>query len=136
MRRDCSVSRLPRVIIFSATGRAALARVSVVVIRPCSNRLVTRLRSTARRWAGCFPSFEPEFRCRIAYIVPYSPMFSSDAGAAVWLGSGGPMMRPGSSDFITQARALFTTISLVLFSDFPPEVLGFRLLFLVLLTGA
>src|SRR5258708_18247625 len=70
MRRDCSVSRLPRVIIFSATGRAAFARVSVVVIRPCSNRLVTRLRSTARRCAGCFPSFEPELRCRIAYIVP------------------------------------------------------------------
>src|SRR5260370_380624 len=57
-------------IMLPAIGRAALARVSVVVIRPCSNKLVTRLRSTARRWAGCFPSLEPELRCRIAYIVP------------------------------------------------------------------
>src|SRR5882672_3170382 len=49
LRRDCSESRLPSVIIFSATGRAAFARVNVVVMRPCSNRLVTRLRNTARR---------------------------------------------------------------------------------------
>src|SRR5690349_12443309 len=66
-RRDCSVSRLPRVIIFSATGRAALARVSVVVMRPCWSRLVTRLRKTARRWSGCLPSFDPELRCRMVF---------------------------------------------------------------------
>src|SRR2546428_10681669 len=117
MRRDCSVSRLPRVIIFSATGRAALARVNVVVIRPCSNRLVTRLRSTARRWAGCFPSFEPEFRCRIAYIVPYSPMFSSDAGAAVLLGGGGPVIGAGFFKILPRARALFPRIFFIFFDD-------------------
>src|SRR3954454_24821971 len=64
-RRDCNVSRLPRVIIFSATRRAALARVSVVVMRPCSNRLVTRFRSVARRCQGLRPSLEPDLRCRI-----------------------------------------------------------------------
>src|ERR1700680_1654909 len=68
-RRDCSVSRFPSVIIFSATGRAALARVTVVVIRPCANKLVTRLRSVARRCHGLRPSFDPDFKCRIAYPV-------------------------------------------------------------------
>src|SRR5262252_1888719 len=52
-------------MIFSTTGRAALARVSVVVMRPCCSRLVTRLRNTARRWSGCLPSFDPELRCRM-----------------------------------------------------------------------
>src|ERR1700716_1405724 len=65
--RDCSVSRFPRVIIFSATGRAALARVKVVVMRPCSNRLVTRARKVARRWDGLRPSFDPDLRCRMVY---------------------------------------------------------------------
>src|SRR5262249_40270740 len=64
-RRDCSVSRLPSVMIFSATGRAAFARVIVVVMRPCSSRLVTRFRSVARRCHGLRPSFDPDFRCRI-----------------------------------------------------------------------
>src|SRR5277367_1993083 len=54
-------------MIFSATGRAALARVSVVVMRPCSNKLVTRLRSVARRCHGLRPSFDPDFKCRIFY---------------------------------------------------------------------
>src|ERR1700722_17917112 len=67
-RRDCKVSRLPSVIIFSATGRAAFARVSVVVIRPCSKRLVTRLRRVARRCQGLRPSLEPDLKCRI--VVP------------------------------------------------------------------
>src|SRR5258708_795617 len=52
-------------MIFSATGRAAFARVSVVVIRPCSKRLVTRFRNVARRCHGLRPSFDPDFRCRI-----------------------------------------------------------------------
>jgi hypothetical protein len=55
------------VMIFSATGRAAFARVSVVVIRPCSNKLFTRFRSVARRCDGLRPSFDPELRCRIVY---------------------------------------------------------------------
>src|SRR5882672_6484972 len=69
-RRDCSVSRLPSVIIFSATGRAAFARVTVVVIRPCSKRLVTRFRSVARRCHGLRPSFDPDFRCRMSRRYP------------------------------------------------------------------
>src|ERR1700684_1300781 len=67
-RRDCSVSRLPSVMIFSATGRAAFARVSVVVMRPCSRRFVTRLRSVARRCHGLRPSFDPDLRCRISPV--------------------------------------------------------------------
>src|SRR5215467_16048678 len=66
-RRDCSVSRLPSVIIFSATGRAALARVNVVVIRPWSSRLVTRFRRVARRCHGLRPSLDPDLPCRILY---------------------------------------------------------------------
>ena len=51
-RRACSVSRLPSVIICSTSGLAALARVSVVVMRSFSITFVTRLRSVARRCAG------------------------------------------------------------------------------------
>ena len=51
-RRACSVSRLPSVIICSTSGLAALARVTVVVMRSFSITLVTRLRSVARRCAG------------------------------------------------------------------------------------
>src|ERR1700742_1582134 len=68
-RRAAKVSRLPSVIIFSAIGRAAFARVSVVVIRPCSRRFVTRLRSVARRCHGLRPSFDPDLRCRILLFL-------------------------------------------------------------------
>jgi hypothetical protein len=76
-RRACNVSRLPRVIIFSATGRVAFARVSVVVMRPCSKRLVTRLRSVARRCHGLRPRFDPDFRCRMLYPLKKFSVFSS-----------------------------------------------------------
>src|SRR5262249_11693998 len=56
-------------MIFSATGLVALARVSVVVMRPCSNRLVTRLRRVARRCHGLRPSLDPDFRCRM-FLLP------------------------------------------------------------------
>src|SRR6266852_3408565 len=58
-------------MIFSATGRVALARVRVVVMRPCSNRLVTRLRKVARRCHGLRPSFDPDFKCRMASLSLY-----------------------------------------------------------------
>src|SRR5262249_54634361 len=76
-RRDCNVSRLPSVIIFSATGRAAFARVSVVVIRPCSSKFVTRFRNVARRCHGLRPSFEREFRCRITLFLCVWPEHQS-----------------------------------------------------------
>src|ERR1700675_1466011 len=66
-------------MIFSATGRVAFARVSVVVIRPCSKRLVTRLRKVARRCEGLRPSFDPELRCRI--VVPYRFVRSAAPGS-------------------------------------------------------
>jgi hypothetical protein len=50
-----------------------------VVIRPCSNKLVTRFRSVARRCDGLRPSFDPELRCRIVY--PFS--FCSEDGLLV-----------------------------------------------------
>src|SRR5580704_10278239 len=84
-RRDCKVSRLPSVIIFSTNGRAAFARVSVVVIRPCSRRFVTRLRSVARRCHGLRPSFDPDLRCRISpvsFLPPWHlPAPQSQCGA-------------------------------------------------------
>jgi len=56
-----------RVIMRSASGRAALARRIVVWMRSFSMRLVTRFRNTARRCAGCFPSLCPETRCLMIY---------------------------------------------------------------------
>src|SRR5205807_5760869 len=56
-------------------GRAALARVSVVVMRPCWSRFVTRLRKTARRWSGCLPRFDPELRCRMVNPLVESRKF-------------------------------------------------------------
>src|SRR5260370_2686894 len=67
-------------------------------------------------------------------LSTYSPTFSSEAGAAVWLGSGGQMMRPCSSNFIPRARPLFTRISFISFSDLWPEVFGFRISFLLFFT--
>src|SRR5487761_1843776 len=48
------------------------ARAMVVVMRSRSMTLVTRLRSTARRCAGCFPSLLPDTRCR---MLAGSPVF-------------------------------------------------------------
>jgi hypothetical protein len=60
----------------------------VVVIRPCSNKLVTRFRSVARRCDGLRPSFDPELRCRIVYPFTFccledGPLF--EAGREVFL---------------------------------------------------
>src|SRR6267154_217884 len=60
---------------------------------------------------------------------PYSPTVSSEAGAAVWLGSGGQMMRPCSSNFMPSARPIFTSISLISLSDLRPKFLVFSILF-------
>jgi hypothetical protein len=70
------------VIIFSATGRVAFARVSVVVIRPCSNKFVTRFRRVARRCDGLRPSFDPELRCRIVYPFNFCYLLSLSASAS------------------------------------------------------
>src|ERR1700686_2949828 len=64
--RVCRVARLPSVIICSTSGLAALARVSVVVMRSFSITLVTRFRRVARRCAGWRPSLENELRCRMS----------------------------------------------------------------------
>src|SRR5271155_2693436 len=204
-RRDCSVSRLPSVIIFSATGRVAFARVKVVVIRPCSNKLVTRFRSVARRCDGLRPSFDPELRCRIVYpfsfcclatvcsfkqavnvflsaslrlrrsrlavesgrknlsldltVMPrsnrkskvllfpfdfqlstvnslYSPTVSSLGGGAVWLGSGGQIIRPCSSNFMPRLRPILVSISLISLSDFLPKFLVFSISFSLFCTSS
>src|ERR1700742_1181309 len=76
-RRAAKVSRLPSVIIFSAIGRVAFARVSVVVMRPCSRRFVTRLRSVARRCHGLRPSFDPDLRCRISPVSFFAAALSA-----------------------------------------------------------
>src|SRR5690554_4562925 len=51
----------------SASGRSRLARVSVVVIRRCSNREVARLASMRRSCAGPPPSREPLVGINISY---------------------------------------------------------------------
>src|ERR1700679_1477385 len=77
-------------MIFSATGRAAFARVSVVVMRPCSRRFVTRLRSVARRCHGLRPSFDPDLRCRIypvSFLLAWHPPAPQSNGGANFFAS-------------------------------------------------
>src|SRR5437764_9443948 len=56
---------LPRVTIFSATERAALALAKVVVTRLCLMRLQTRLASIALRCSPVRPSLAVRLRWRI-----------------------------------------------------------------------
>src|SRR5437660_12691905 len=56
---------LPRVTIFSATERAALALARVVVTRLCLIRLQTRLASIALRCSPVRPSLAVRLRWRI-----------------------------------------------------------------------
>src|SRR5271156_570322 len=64
-RRSCRVPALPRVIIFSATDRAALALARVVMTRRCLIRLQTRLASMRLRWVPVRPSLAVRLRWRI-----------------------------------------------------------------------
>src|SRR5439155_12764198 len=64
-RRSCRVPLLPRVTIFSATERAALALASVVVTRLCLMRLQTRFRSMAFRCWPVRPSLAVRLRWRM-----------------------------------------------------------------------
>src|SRR5579863_8743219 len=180
-------------MIFSATGRAAFARVSVVVMRPCSRRFVTRLRSVARRCHGLRPSFDPDLRCRISSVsfllawhlpalqsyvganffrrdsesildrcsqidelfsrafrersrpqerprsddyIPPIESSADDGGGAVWLGSGGQIMRPCSSNFMPKLRPIFTSISLISLSDLRPKFFVFSISFSLFCTSS
>src|SRR2546423_15067191 len=60
---------LPRVTIFSATERAALALASVVVIRLCLIKLQTRLASIALRWEPVRPSLAVRLRCLMGQML-------------------------------------------------------------------
>src|SRR5687767_15476034 len=64
-RRSWRVPLLPRVSIFSATDRAALAFGTVVCTRLCLMRLQTRFASMALRWSPLRPSLAVRFKCRI-----------------------------------------------------------------------
>src|SRR5215469_10835549 len=63
------VPLLPRVTIFSATDRAALALARVVVTRRCLIRLQTRLASMALRCWPVRPSLAVRLRCRISHLL-------------------------------------------------------------------
>src|SRR5580704_18571578 len=76
-RRSCNVPALPRVIIFSATERAALALAKVVVTRRCLIRLQTRLASMRLRCVPVLPSLAVRLRWRISLVL---------AGQLVFLG--------------------------------------------------
>src|SRR2546430_17556754 len=65
--------------------------------------------------ACCAPTNEPGYRP--------PPRESSDEGAAVWLGSGGQMMRPGSSNFMPREKPTLTRISLISLRDLRPKFL-------------
>src|SRR5258708_1282953 len=69
-------------------------------------------------------------------VKNYRPIVSSEVGGAVWLGSGGQMMRPCSSNFMPRLRPIFTSISLISLSDFRPKVLVFSISFLLFCTSS
>src|ERR1700721_2136679 len=113
-------------------------------MRSFSIRFVTKLRSTARRCAGCFPSFDPDLRCLIVayrgsrdfprdYIAVASP---SEGGGAVWLGSGGQIIRPCSSNFMPRLKPILVSISLISLSDFLPKFFVFRISFSLFCTSS
>src|SRR5712692_1105284 len=136
-RRAWSVSRLPSVMTRSTSGRAAFARASVVVTRSRSMTLVTRFRRVARRWAGLRPSLKPYLRCRmVARPRAYSPAVSSGVGGAVWVGGGGQMMRPCSSNFMPRPRPILCRISLISFSDLRPKFFVFSISFSLFWTSS
>src|SRR5580704_16821249 len=64
-------------------------------MRPCSKRLVTRLRRVARRCQGLRPSLEPDFKWRIGFLILEKVYkLSSGAKAPRWLGWR-PGLKPG-----------------------------------------
>src|SRR5882724_7660347 len=66
----------------------------------------------------------------------YRPTESSVEGAAVWLGSGGQMMRPCSSNFMPRLRPIFTSMSLISFSDLRPKFFVFSISFSLFCTSS
>src|SRR5882762_2581560 len=69
-------------------------------------------------------------------VTNYRPIVSSEVGGAVWLGSGGQMMRPCSSNFMPRLRPIFTSISLISLSDFRPKFLVFSISFSLFCTSS
>src|SRR5271167_3566390 len=69
------VPLLPRVTIFSATGRAALALASVVVTRLWRIKLHTRLASIALRCSEVRPNLAVFFKWRITSVIAYRRIF-------------------------------------------------------------
>src|SRR5262250_3044344 len=84
----------------------------------------------------------PEFRT----VVPvshmglrprlYRPAVSSAEGGAVWLGSGGHMMRPCSSNFIPRLKPILVRISLISLSDLRPKFFVFSISFSLFCTNS
>src|SRR5262245_4154043 len=74
-RRACSDPLLPSVIMRSPQRRSSFALASVVRTASCSSNAVTRLRRSARRWAGLRPSFTPATPWRILrrLLLPLHP---------------------------------------------------------------
>src|SRR5277367_6290759 len=61
--------------------------------------------------------------------MPPRESSDDDVGGAVWLGSGGQMMRPCSSNFIPRLRPILCRISLISLSDLRPKFLVFSISF-------
>src|SRR5215467_8246383 len=66
----------------------------------------------------------------------YSPTVSSAEGAAVWLGSGGQMMRPCSSNFMPSERPILVRISLISLRDLRPKFLVLSISFSLFCTSS
>ena len=82
-RRACRSPRRASVMSFSANGRSSLALASVVITRPCSNRLDAMLLSMARR---CFERCDEEaIRGSIAILRVLSDTHLAATQGPVWI---------------------------------------------------
>src|SRR5207253_1561094 len=86
--------------------------------------------------SGFASEFESCIEVSHGFSRAYKPAVSSGVGGAVWLGSGGQMMWPRSSNFIPRLRPILCRISLISLSDFRPKFLVFSISFSLFCTSS
>src|SRR5580704_13714519 len=78
----------------------------------------------------------PFFLSTLDFRLFYSPTVSSLGGGAVWLGRGGQIIRPCSSNFMPRLRPILVSISLISLSDFLPKFFVFSISFSLFCTSS
>src|SRR5437879_13604267 len=80
-------------------------------------------------------NFGPEFLFSSCYSPP-TESSEVEGGGAVWLGSGGQIIRPCSSNFMPKLRPILVSISLISLSDLRPKFFVFSILFSLFCTSS